>query len=79
MLDCACQGRPNKNEALRAGFSFCVSTLTVLAEPGTWLVRKARRDFQPEIPASTFNRKPCVRWHPSRRREIEKYNFKIYG
>jgi len=41
------------NEALRAGFSFCGSTLTVLAEPGTWLVRKARRDFQPEFSAHT--------------------------
>ena len=27
--------------------------MTVLAEPGTWPVRKARRDFQPEISANT--------------------------
>jgi hypothetical protein len=31
--------------ALRAGGSVCGSTLTVLVEPGTWLVRKARQDF----------------------------------
>jgi hypothetical protein len=67
------------NDALRAGFSFCGSTLTVLAEPGTWLVRKARRDFQPEISASTFNRKRCAGRHPSRWREIQKYNFKIFS
>jgi len=35
------------------------NSLTVLAEPGTWLVRKARRDFQPEISAIMFNRKLC--------------------
>ncbi|MGA2280320.1 MAG: hypothetical protein ABSG80_08470 [Verrucomicrobiota bacterium] len=57
MLDCACQGRPNKNEALRAGFSFCVSTLTVLAEPGHgWLGRRAgisnRRFLQAHSTAS---------------------------
>jgi hypothetical protein len=55
------------------------NSLTVLAEPGTWLVRKARRDFQPEISARIFNRKPSVGRHPSRWREIQKYNFKIYG
>jgi hypothetical protein len=47
--DCACQGRPKYNEALSRGFFFCGSTWTVLVEPGAWLVRKARRDFQPEF------------------------------
>ena len=67
-----------KRGASRRVFFFCGSTLTVLAEPGTGLVRKARRDFQPEISASTFNRKPRARRSPSRWREIQKYNFKIY-
>jgi hypothetical protein len=51
----------------------------VLAEPGMWLVRKARRDFQPEISASTLNRKLSARRDLSRSREIQKYHFKIYG
>jgi hypothetical protein len=38
--------------ALRAGGSVCGSTLTVLGEPKTWLVRILRRDCWPEI----FNR-----------------------
>jgi hypothetical protein len=51
----------------------------MLVEPRMWLVRKARRDFQPEISASTFNRKLFARWNSSQWREIQKYNFKIYG
>jgi hypothetical protein len=74
----ACQGCPNKMWCFARVF-FCGSTLTVLAEPGTWLVRKARQDFQPEIPASTFSRKPRARRHQSRWREIQEYHFKIYG
>jgi hypothetical protein len=43
-LGCARQGCTKPNEALRAGFSFCGSTWTGAVEPGTWLVRKARRE-----------------------------------
>jgi hypothetical protein len=35
---------------------FCGSTLTVLADPKMRLVRKARRDFQPEFPKDKFNK-----------------------
>ena len=41
-----------KSLALRAGGLVCGSTLTVLVEPKTWLVRILRRDCWPEI----FNR-----------------------
>ena len=34
-LICACQGCPQQNKALRAGFLVCGSTMTVLAEPGS--------------------------------------------
>jgi len=35
--------------ALRAGGSVCGSTVTVLGEPKTWLVRILRRDCWPEF------------------------------
>jgi hypothetical protein len=37
-LICACQGCPQQNKALRAGFLVCGSTVTVLAEPGLLLL-----------------------------------------
>jgi hypothetical protein len=40
--------------ALRAGGSVCGSTLTVLVEPKTWLVRILRRDCWPEFLAIMF-------------------------
>jgi hypothetical protein len=40
--------------ALRAGGLVCGSTLTVLVEPKTWLVRILRRDCWPEFLAILF-------------------------
>jgi hypothetical protein len=57
------------------GFSFCGSTLTVLGEPGTGLVRKARRDFQPEFSTIRFSRKLGDKTASSQRQE----NFKIFS
>jgi len=51
----------------------------VLAEPGTGLVRKARRDFQPKFSANTFNRKLCRKTASKPMTGNPEYNFKIYG
>jgi hypothetical protein len=75
-LDCACQGCPYKTQRFARDFLFCGSTLTVLVEPGTWLVRKARRDFQPEFSTIRFKRKLSGKTASSQPQEK---NFKIHG
>ncbi len=54
-LVCACQGCPEWRRALRARFSFCASTVTVLAEPGTW-----RLGFAPGFVAREMQILICV-------------------
>jgi hypothetical protein len=53
--------------------------MTVLAEPGTRLVRMARRDFQPEFSAHISTTSHTQDGNPDRWREIQEYNLKICG
>jgi len=45
---CACQGCPQQNKALRAGFLVCGSTVDSARRAGAWLVRISRRDWWPD-------------------------------
>jgi hypothetical protein len=57
------------------GFLLAAPPLTGAGTTWTRLVRKARRNFQPELSAIRFNRKPRKRQHQANGRK----NFKIFS
>ena len=47
-LVCACQGCPQPNKALRAGFLVCGSTVDSARRAGAFALRLSRRDWWPD-------------------------------
>ena len=47
-LVCACQGCPQPNKALRAGFLVCGSTVDSARRAGAFALRHSRRDWWPD-------------------------------
>ena len=56
-LVCACQGCPQPNKALRAGFLVCGSTVDSARRAGEFASRISRRDLWPN--AMTFSGQQC--------------------